>query len=273
MNDEVTATEAVHPTSVTPLVSIVIPCYRGEAYLSRALDSCLLQTYATIEVIVVNDASPDRCLEMARDYQSRDPRVHVEDRRCNGGVAEAFNTGYRAARGDYLTRLAQDDLFKPSAVETMAGYLGAHPDVGLTYADMELIDDSGAMLGIMKAEAPEKALYPVNRLGLCVMWRREVLERIGEFDPRCDAAEDYDYWLRASRHFRFGKCCDEVLLSFRYHSGQNSVLHERKQKIGIRRALLKQRIQDVREGSGGIGAWQRLLKAWIRFVLACGVGV
>ncbi len=97
-------------------VSIVIPCYKGERFLSQALDSCLAQSFAALEVIVVDDGSPDRCAEIADGYAARDSRVRVIRRAQNGGVSRAWNAGFGAARGDYFLRLAQDDWFKPEAV-------------------------------------------------------------------------------------------------------------------------------------------------------------
>src|SRR5437868_315064 len=100
-----------------PLVSIVIPCYKGEKFLAQSIESCQRQTYPNIEILVVDDASPDRCAEIAADFADRDPRIRVLRRPQNGRVSRAFNTGYEAACGEYFTRLAQDDVFCDDAVE------------------------------------------------------------------------------------------------------------------------------------------------------------
>ena len=87
---------------VPGLVSIVIPCYNGLRFLPQAIESCLRQTYRDLEVIVVDDASPDDCAAIAERYASRDDRVRVIRRPANGGVSRAFNTGFEAARGEYF---------------------------------------------------------------------------------------------------------------------------------------------------------------------------
>ncbi|HAS81139.1 MAG TPA: hypothetical protein DCS43_00295, partial [Verrucomicrobia bacterium] len=110
-------------------------------------------------------------------------------------------------------------------------------------------------------------LYPSNKLGLCVMWRRSVWDAIGEFDPKCDFAEDYDYWLRVQRRFKLAKCTDRSLLNFRYHEAQNSQSGERRQLRNVRRALFKQRWMDVRERPWSGCRWWRLARstgAWGR---------
>ena len=127
------------------LVSIIVPCYRGSRFLAEAIESCLRQTHRELEVIVVDDASPDDCAEIAERYARSDSRVRVIRRPENGGVSRAFNSGLEAARGEYLTRLAQDDVFGESAIEVMLRQLQDHPDAGLVYCDGHVIDERGAV--------------------------------------------------------------------------------------------------------------------------------
>ena len=74
-----------------PLVSIVMPCYKGEKYLSLAIDSCLSQKYQNLEIIIVDDGSPDSCAQIAKDYQTKDPRVKFLQHQKNKGVSAALN--------------------------------------------------------------------------------------------------------------------------------------------------------------------------------------
>ncbi len=188
------------------LVSIVIPCYGGSRYLAMAIESCLRQTYRELDVIVVDDASPDDCAEIAERFARSDSRVRVIRRPQNGGVSRAFNTGMEAARGAYLTRLAQDDIFDESAVDVMVRRLEELPEAGLVYCDSHVIDDEGNVIDHICVPPPEEVLAFRNRIGLCVMWRRAVWEQVGGFDPRFDTAEDFDYWLRIAQAFPITKC-------------------------------------------------------------------
>lgn len=221
------------------LVSIVIPCYGGERFLGEAIESCLAQTYRAIEVIVVDDASPDRCRQIAEQYARDDPRVRVVRRWRNGGVSRAFNTGFRVARGEFFSRLAQDDRFREDAIELMVGYLRTHPEVGLVYCDMQRIDEQGNVLGVHETADPENALIDGDRVGLCVMWPRRVWEAIGQFDPLFDAAEDYEYWLRLAKRFILGKVAREAPFFVRFHSKMGSEVYSRKQVMA---ALLARQI-------------------------------
>ena len=218
------------------LVSLVIPCYQGERFLDEAIASCRSQTYRDVEMIVVDDQSPDRCSEIAEAHARQDPRVRLIRRAANGGVSRAFNTGFGAARGVYFTRLAQDDLFREDAVEIMVRHLEEYPEIGLVYCDEQIIDESGDVIGLRRAAAPDEALADGDRVGLCVMWRREVWETIGEFDPAYDAAEDYEYWLRVAARFRIDKSAAGAPFYFRKHAEMGSERNRARQEVAEKRA-------------------------------------
>ncbi|MEE0675231.1 MAG: glycosyltransferase family A protein, partial [Ruminococcus sp.] len=98
-----------------PLVSIVIPVFRGEPYLREAIDSCLSQTYPNIEIIVVNDGSDDdgRTDAIARSYGDK-IRYYAKE---NGGVSSALNFGISQMRGEWFSWLSHDDVFLPDKTE------------------------------------------------------------------------------------------------------------------------------------------------------------
>lgn len=219
-----------------PLISIVIPCYDGAQFLPAAIESCLRQTMRDFELIIVDDASPDDSAQIAERYAGQDARIRVIRRPANGGVSEAFNSGFDVARGKYLTRLAQDDVFAGNAVAVFVEYLESHPSVGLMYCDFITIDESGGTTGRSNVpENAERALLLGNRLGLCVAWRREVWERIGGFDREFDAAEDYDYWLRVWKHFAIAKCIGVAPLFVRTHPGMGTIrFADRQERATVR---------------------------------------
>jgi glycosyltransferase involved in cell wall biosynthesis len=221
------------------VVSIVIPCYRGECYLAEAIESCLAQTHQAVEVVIVDDASPDACLAIAERFAHSDPRIRIVRRAQNGGVSRAFNDGFAAARGEYLTRLAQDDVFEPFAVEQMFARLSvAGPSAGLVYCNFTEIDDAGNVVrDMVRTPPPEDVLAYGNRMGLCVMWTREVWQTVGGFNPDFDAAEDYEYWLRVMLRFGIVKCEGPPALRVRTHAGMGSLVFAEKQLVNNYRAI------------------------------------
>lgn len=97
-------------------VSIIIPIYKVENYLSECLDSCINQTYTNIEIITVNDGSPDNCGDIIDSYAAKDSRItHIKKK--NEGVAIARKTGINTSTGDYLLFVDGDDFLAPNAVE------------------------------------------------------------------------------------------------------------------------------------------------------------
>ena len=105
-----------------PRVSVVVPIYNVEAYLADCLDSLATQTFADLEVVMVNDGSTDRSVEIAEAFAARDERftlVHQE----NAGLSAARNTGIDVATGEFLAFVDSDDVVAPAAYELLVGAL------------------------------------------------------------------------------------------------------------------------------------------------------
>lgn len=101
-----------------PKISIIIPIYRVEPYLRKCVDSVLAQTYKNIEIILVDDDSPDRCGEICDEYAKKDNRVRVIHKE-NGGLSDARNTGIRIATGDYIMFIDSDDYVANDICEVL----------------------------------------------------------------------------------------------------------------------------------------------------------
>lgn len=99
-----------------PLVSVIIPVYKVEAYLSACVESVLSQTYTNIEIILVDDGSPDNCPRICDGYAAKDSRIHVIHKE-NGGPSSARNMGITASNGEFLAFLDSDDLWSPFFLE------------------------------------------------------------------------------------------------------------------------------------------------------------
>ena len=108
-----------------PKISVIVPVYNVESYLPRCLDSILAQTYEHLEIICVNDGSPDNSLAILEQYAARDARIKVITRK-NGGIAVARNTGLDAATGELIMFVDSDDFLKPHMAETLLHSLKEH---------------------------------------------------------------------------------------------------------------------------------------------------
>ena len=106
--------------SARPLISVIVPVYKVEEYLGRCVDSLLAQTYDNLEIILVDDGSPDGCGAICDDYARRDARVRVTHKE-NGGLSSARNAGIDVARGDYLGFVDSDDWVAAQTYEWLLG--------------------------------------------------------------------------------------------------------------------------------------------------------
>lgn len=101
-----------------PLISVIVPVYNAEKYLHRCVGSILAQTYTNLEIILVDDGSPDRCGEICDEYAAKDDRIRVIHQE-NGGLSAARNAGLDICTGEYIAFVDSDDYIRPEMYETM----------------------------------------------------------------------------------------------------------------------------------------------------------
>lgn len=205
------------------MISIVLPVYNGEKYLRESLDSVLKQTVSDWELIIVDDCSTDDSLKIAKEYAAKDSRIQVIHNEKNSKLPHSLNIGFAATKGEYLTWTSDDNHFLPQALEKMRDYLEQHKDIPLMCARMYTIDDDGEKLvskAFPNAEFPSfdsGSLFSWCSIGACFMYRRCVLEGVGEYDEALFGTEDYDYWLRIYEHYNKIGYIPDFLYEYRYH--------------------------------------------------------
>lgn len=200
-----------------PLVSIVLPTYKRAHVLPNAIRSVLNQTYANLELIIVDDDSPDSTPEVVKSFN--DERIRYVRNEPNLKLPGALNKGFSLARGAYLTWTSDDNLFASNAIKKMVAALQAG-DCDFVYADYFLfadIDAAGNALEKRHERLPgQLQLENTNHIGACFLYTREAYEAVGEYDPELFLVEDYDYFMRIAKRF---KVCHipEPLYYFRRH--------------------------------------------------------
>ncbi|MBR1404381.1 MAG: glycosyltransferase [Treponema sp.] len=101
-----------------PLVSVIVPVYKVEQYLHKCVDSVLNQTYTNLEIILVDDGSPDNCPAICDEYAAKDSRVRMIHKE-NGGLSDARNAGIKIANGEWILYVDSDDYIEPDSVERL----------------------------------------------------------------------------------------------------------------------------------------------------------
>lgn len=222
-----------------PLVSVVMPAHNDAEHVAEAIESILAQDYPAREVIVVDDGSTDNTAGIVETYRS-----HVRLlRQPNSGSAVARNRGLEAARGEYVAFLDADDVWLPGKLTAQVEYMEQNPAIAMTYGrwqqwDPERDGSLGDVLARMQSQATEVTPSPalvsaqsgwIYHLLLLdfvvwtsvVMMRRELMERVGWFDDRFERGQDFDYWLRASRHTEI-HMLDRPMALYRQHPANST---------------------------------------------------
>lgn len=132
------------------LISVIVPIYNVENYLRRCVDSIINQTYKNLEIILVDDGSPDNCGEICDEYKKVDSRIVVIHKR-NGGLSDARNTGLEIMHGEYVIFIDSDDYFEDNAIEVMLD-MAEKQNADLVIADIRSINENGEILNEGKGQ-------------------------------------------------------------------------------------------------------------------------
>jgi len=184
------------------LVSVVIPCFGQAHFLSEAIESVLAQTYPHLEILVIDDASPDNASRIASRY----PGVRCV-RGENAGMAGARNLGIRSTSGDFLIFLDSDDRLLPNAIETGMDVLAKHPECAAAIGTYQRVAQDGTPIKTHEQPIVRREHYPrliaENWAGFPAraVYRRAVFEHVKGFDDELDAAADFGLNLEIARQF------------------------------------------------------------------------
>lgn len=188
--------------SRTVRTSVIITCYNLATSLPRAVNSVLSQDDKDVEVVIVNDASPDDTADVCERLAHESERVKVVTNASNLYLAGALDAGVRAASGRYVVPLDADNELAPGALATLANTLDTNQDVDIAYGSMVLVQEWPG--GITHTSAwPanfvfEQQLAHRNQIPSTSMYRRKWHERAGGYRRRCRTAEDADFWCRVT---------------------------------------------------------------------------
>lgn len=192
--------------------------------MQRSIDSALAQTRPVDEIIVVDDGSTDGTGEALRARYGDRIRYHWQP---NAGVSAARNAGMAIASGSFFALLDSDDLWRPEKTARQLAWLDAHPDFGMVLCDVVRVDAEGKPLDVFhRREVLREDGWVLHWLLLnpslvpaSTMFRREVFETCGGFDPTLRTAEDLDFHLRVARRWQIGVIEAALVEAMRGHEG------------------------------------------------------
>ena len=211
------------------LVSVIIPLYKSEPYLRRTLDSVLVQTTPQLEVLCVDDCSPDGSADIVREYAAKDSRVKLLSHRQNSG-SPAFgrNTGLAAATGTYVTFLDHDDTFLPTKLEELVTAM-EREKVDFICSNCLLVNAAtgkpdmsawGLVTGNPRKNFARRLLQDNFVPPNSTLIRRSALEKVGGFDTALRGVDDFDLWYRLARVVP-STVLDKPLCTWSYRNGSS----------------------------------------------------
>lgn len=214
---------------ITPKLSVVMSVHNGEAHITEAIDSLLVQTFKAFELIIVNDGSTDKTAKILAAYN--DPRLRIITQ-TNRGLVVSLNRAISVAETPLIARHDADDKSEPDRLEQQMKYLKKQPDVVIVGSSIKVMNAQGRVLHehrvlLNDPELKQELLVHSPFAHGSVMFRKTAFDKAGGYQQTEWPAEDYGLWLRLSEQGKFGNL-DEPLYIYREHSGgissQNQVL-------------------------------------------------
>lgn len=208
---------------IKDLVSVIIPVYKAERFIKQTINSVINQTYKNIEIIIVDDCSPDKSadiiLEMAKIYS----QIKYFKLDVNSGAAVARNKGIEVSEGQYIAFLDSDDSWKPSKIEKEIELL-REKNGKFAFTAIEMIDEEGKIIK-SKRKIREKIDYKFLMTNTMIATSSVLIdiEKIGKFQmPLIRSGQDYATWLMLLRNGTYAYGINEALTQYRRTEGSLS---------------------------------------------------
>ena len=196
-----------------PLISCIVPVYNGAAYLAKAIESILAQTYPHIELIVADDGSTDQSCEIAQQFGQQVKLITQE----TAGPAATRNFGLSAASGQWVSFLDADDLWHPAKLFRQMTLFHDRPELDFCITHVEMFWDTGLEREAERyQDQPRSGAIPGYATST-LLTRREVFEHIGTFDSSLWFSDATDWFIRARSAGLVSEVIPEVLVYHRMH--------------------------------------------------------
>lgn len=203
-----------------------MPAHNAEKYIRSAIKSILNQTFKKFELIIINDASTDKTLDIIKSFSRKDPRVKLISNDTRLDIASSLNKGISMASSNIIARMDADDISLPQRLELQYKLINSSKNIAVVGANIVLIDEDGNEMATRSYPTSSRELkgclfkyspfaHPV------VMFRRDVFEEVGQYNPKYSPTEDLDLWFRLGSKYEFGSI-PKPLLKYRLYEKSSS---------------------------------------------------
>ncbi len=227
----------------TPRVTLGIATYNRARYLGASIASALAQDYDDYEVLVVCDGSDAAIEGVLAGFD--DPRLRIVRHERNLGIAAAYNTFISEGRGELIAMIGDDDVCVTDRLRREVEVFDRYPETGVVHGDAVIIDETGAGVGVWSSRefTPAQLLSTQFRVHNLIvdpsrMVHRRVYDAVGGYRSDFPIAQDFEFWLRAGRDFRFRHCPGGPIVGVRRHAENTSNESAREREVAdVERAL------------------------------------
>ncbi len=223
---------------MNPIVSIILPAYNAEKYISKTITSVLGQSYTNFELIIIDDGSKDNTSSIVSSFC--DSRIIYVKNESNLRLVKTLNKAIALARGKYIARIDADDICHPKRIESQVLYLQKFTDVAVVGTDIYFIDKDDNVFGRGVSIEESSSFIKWNFQRRCclyhpsVMFNKEILGDDLYYDEKFINAEDYELWLRLSKSHQL-RNINIPLLFYRVH---DSSISQTTNTVSVRSMLL-----------------------------------
>lgn len=232
-----------------PLVSVIIPCYNMEKFIASTIESVQRQTYPHWELLIVDDASTDRTVEIIQNHSQLDNRIRFVVKPVHSGIADSRNQCIKMAQGQFLAFLDADDLWYPEKLERQLHFM-TERNIGFSYSSYDCVDENGVSLNKMVNAAGnlDYNAYMHNTIIGCstVMVNTAIVGEVRV--PNFRTSEDTATWLNILKKGFLAYGIEQPLTSYRIrqHSASSNKLkassdlwrvYRKQEKLSLVKAL------------------------------------
>lgn len=223
-----------------PKISVIMAAYNAVNYIEKSIISILEQTFKEWELIIINDCSTDHTPEIVEKYIRLDPRIILLGNEVNINQALSRNRGISKARGKYIAILDDDDIAFPDRLKIQYDFLENNPAVALVASAAEIIDKDGKIIGHKRSpenldELRFRIILKNPLVHSSVMYRKELMEKIGGYNNKYFNAEDYKFYSELIKKYEIVSL-PNVLLKYRHTPQAISIAHSSR-KIQLEQSL------------------------------------
>ena len=251
-------------TESTPRISILVPSFNEAlSTIRESLDAIRCQTFQDFECLVIDESTDPAKAEAIKDLCARDGRFYYIHPDSRLGLAASLNLGLQISKGEFIARCDSDDVCLPNRLELQVNYLERHPEIGVLGGFMQIINDNGQVTGLrtypIEHTDIERSMMVTNAMGHpTIMFRRDLPNRFGGYDPAYKFSEDLELWLRwLNVGVKFANL-PETLLKYRQQVTIRHPDHWRFNLMARKRHYNQHRLFIRTLGIIGVALWSKI---------------